>query len=151
MNANLFSWMQMEKKVMFVILALIVLVAAFNITGALIMLVMEKKRDIGILRSLGATTRDVRTIFVLEGGVIGVIGMSLGTAAGLALCYLLDRYEFIKLPGDVYFIETLPIDVQVGDVVAVLVAVLGIILVATIYPAWKAARMDPVEAIRYEG
>ncbi len=150
MNANLFAWMQTEKRVMFVILALIVLIAAFNIMGALIMLVMEKKRDIGILRSLGATANEVRTIFVLEGAVIGGIGMALGTVGGLLLCYLLEKYEFIKLPGDVYFIDTLPIQVQMGDVFAVLFAVLIIILLATIYPAWSAARLDPVEAIRYE-
>ncbi|MEZ4650645.1 MAG: lipoprotein-releasing ABC transporter permease subunit [Candidatus Eisenbacteria bacterium] len=151
MNSNLFSWMQMEKVVMFVILGLIVLIAAFNITGALIMLVNEKRRDIGILRSLGATTHEIRTIFVLEGFVIGLLGIVLGTSGGLLLCYLLDRYQFIKLPGDVCFIDTLPVDVQVLDVVTVLVAVLLIVVISTLYPAYKAARLDPVDAIRYEG
>ncbi|MCA9727581.1 MAG: ABC transporter permease, partial [Candidatus Eisenbacteria bacterium] len=150
MNSNLFAWMQTEKLVMFVILALIVLVAAFNITGALIMLVMEKKRDVGILRSMGATAREIGTIFVIEGLVIGGIGMVLGTAAGLGLCAILDRYQLIKLPGDVYFIETLPIDVQAWDVVVVQIAVLVISFLATVYPAWTASRLDPVEAIRHE-
>src|SRR5690606_34605126 len=98
MNANLFAWMQTEKVVMFVILALIVLVAAFNIMGALIMLVMEKKRDVGILRSMGATAQEIGRIFVIEGLVIGGVGTLLGTAAGLALCAILDRYELVKLP-----------------------------------------------------
>lgn len=151
MNSNLFAWMQTEKLVMFVILALIVLVAAFNIAGALIMLVMEKKRDIGILRSMGATSHEIGSIFVMEGAVIGGIGMTLGTICGLVLCAVLDRYELIKLPGDVYFIDTLPIDVQAVDVVAVLAAVLVICLLATVYPAWRASRLDPVAAIRDEG
>lgn len=150
MNANLFAWMQTEKLVMFVILALIVLVAAFNIMGALIMLVMEKKRDVGILRSMGATAQEIGRIFVIEGLVIGGIGTFLGTAAGLALCAILDRYQLVKLPGDVYFIETLPIDVQAMDVVAVQIAVLTISFLATVYPAWNASRLDPVEAIRHE-
>ena len=149
MNANLFSWMQMEKRVMFVILALIIAVAAFNILAALIMLVREKRRDIGILRSMGASAAEIRTIFVLEGVVIGVLGMVLGTAGGLLLCHLLERYKFIKLPGDIYFIDTLPVRVEAGDVLTVLAVVLVICLVATIQPAWRAAKLDPVEAIRH--
>ncbi len=149
MNANLFSWMQTEKRVMFVILTLIVTVAAFNILAALIMLVMEKRRDIGILRSMGATAAEIRTIFVLEGGVIGVIGMVLGTGGGLLLCHLLEKYKFIRLPGDIYFVDTLPVRVEAPDVIAVTLSVLGISILATLYPAWKAARLDPVTAIRY--
>ncbi|MBK8230407.1 MAG: lipoprotein-releasing ABC transporter permease subunit [Candidatus Eisenbacteria bacterium] len=148
MNSNLFSWMQTEKRVMFVILALIVLVAAFNITSTLIMLVMEKRREIGILRSMGATQAEVARIFVWEGIVIGGVGMVLGGSGGLLLCYLLERYKFIKLPGDVYFIDTLPVRVQALDVVAILGAVLVISIVSTIYPAWRASRQDPVESIR---
>jgi lipoprotein-releasing system permease protein len=149
MNSNLFSWMQTEKRVMFVILTLITMVAAFNILAALIMLVMEKRRDIGILRSMGATAAEIRAIFVLEGAAIGLTGMVLGTGAGLLLCDLLKRYKFIKLPGDIYFIDTLPVRVEAPDVLAVVVAVLGISLLATLYPAIRAAKMDPVEAIRY--
>jgi len=149
MNSTLFSWMQTEKRVMFVILALIIMVAAFNILAALIMLVMEKRRDIGILRSMGATAAEIRTIFMLEGTVIGGFGLVLGTLAALLLCDLLERYKFIKLPGDIYFIDTLPVKVEALDVVAVIVAVLAITVLATLYPAWRAAKMDPVEAIRY--
>lgn len=148
MNSNLFQWMQTEKRVMFVILALIVLVAAFNITSALIMLVMEKKREIGILRSMGATTGEVASLFVFEGGVIGGTGLLLGTGGGLLLCYLLEKYKFIRLPGDVYFIDTLPVRVEALDVLVVVLSVLGIALLSTIYPAWRASRQDPVEAIR---
>jgi len=148
MNSNLFSWMQTEKRVMFVILALIVLVAAFNITGALIMLVMEKRREIGILRSMGATQGEVARIFVWEGVVIGGVGLVVGATGGLLLCYLLERYKFIKLPGDVYFIDTLPVKVEALDVASILIAVFLISVAATIYPAWRAARQDPVESIR---
>lgn len=149
MNSNLFSWMQTEKRVMFIILTLIVMVAAFNIFGALVMLVTEKRRDIGILRSMGATAAEIRTIFVLEGGVIGLIGMVLGASGGLLLCHLLEKYKFIHLPGDIYFIDTLPVHVEAADVLTVVGSVLVISLLATLYPAWKAARLDPVEAIRY--
>ncbi len=149
LNANLFSWMQTEKRVMFVILALIVTVAAFNITGALIMMVKEKRRDIGILRSMGATSTQIRNLFVMEGAVIGVTGMVLGTAGGIFLCWLLETYEFIRLPGDIYFIDTLPVKVQALDVISILAAALAITLLATLYPATRAARMNPVEAIRH--
>jgi lipoprotein-releasing system permease protein len=151
LNQNLFSWMQTEKRVMFVILALIILVAAFNIASVQIMMVKIKRREIGILKSMGATRGSIRRLFVTQGLVIGGVGMTAGSLLGLALCWLLERYEFIRLPGDVYFIDRLPVRVQWPDVLAVELAVLALSVVATLVPAWWASRFDPVEAIRHDG
>jgi lipoprotein-releasing system permease protein len=150
LNANLFSWMQTEKRVMFVLLALIVLVAVFNVASLQIMLVKMKRREIGILKSMGTTEATIRRLFVFEGVAIGAIGMLIGTAIGLTLCWLLERYKFIKLPGDVYFIDTLPVRVEAGDVLVIELAVLALSALATLIPAWWASRFDPVEAIRHE-
>lgn len=149
MNRNLFSALQLEKTVMFIILALIILVAAFNIAGSLVMMVMEKRKDIAILKAMGATARSIGRIFVLKGLAIGMIGTSLGTAAGLLLCYLLDRYPFIHLPADVYYITTLPVNLKWMDVILIAVCALAICFVATLYPARQAAGINPVEAIRH--
>jgi lipoprotein-releasing system permease protein len=143
--------MRLEKTVMFVILALIVLVAAFNIVSTLFMVVSEKRRDIGVLMSLGATRATVLRVFLLEGLLIGGIGTLLGTALGSLLIALLARYPLIRLPGDVYFIERLPVRPETGDFVAVIVAALALCLAAGLYPAWQASRLDPVEAIRANG
>ncbi len=150
LNRNLFSWMATEKMVMFIILALIILVAAFNIASTLIMRVMEKTREIGILKSMGAARRSIMGIFVVEGMTIGVIGTAVGLVIGLGVSILLDRYYPLQLPGDVYFIETLPVRVEALDVVRVTLAALAVSLAATLYPSWHASRLDPVEAIRYE-
>lgn len=150
LNRNLFTWMKTEKKVMFWILSLIIMVAAFNIASTLIMVVMEKTRDIGIMKSMGAKAGSILRIFVLEGLVIGVIGTAVGSAGGYVLATLLDRYQFVSLPGDVYPIETLPVDMQVSDFVFVAVAAVLISFAAAVYPSWKAARLEPVEAIRRE-
>jgi len=150
LNRNLFSWMKMEKIVMFVILMLIVAVAAFNIISSLIMVVMEKRRDIGIMKSMGATSGSVMRIFMVEGVVVGMIGTILGSVVGFAGCYLLQKYKFITLPGDVYFIDRLPVKMEAGDFVMVALAVVGVCFVATIYPSWKASRLVPVDAIKYE-
>ncbi len=147
-NRNLFSALKLEKTVMFIILALIVLVAAFNIASTLIMMVMEKKKDIAILRAMGATDRQVRRIFVFKGMVIGLIGTVLGGCLGFILCSLLARYHFIELPGDVYYVTTLPVELQVFDVARIAVAALCICFLATLYPARQASRLNPVEAIR---
>ncbi len=150
LNWNLFSALRLEKVVMFLILALVVTVAAFNIVSSLIMTVMEKVREIGVLKSVGATSGGVMRIFVIQGMMTGAAGTALGLGLGLAACLLLKRYQFVKLPADVYFIDRLPVQMQAGDFLLVAVAAMAITLLATIYPSWKAARMNPVEAIRYE-
>lgn len=149
LNLNLFSALQLEKTTMFIILALIVLVAAFNIAGSLVMMVMEKKKDIAILKAMGTTARTIGHIFVIKGLMIGLMGIVLGTSAGVGLCTLLSRYQFIHLPADVYYITTLPVNLKVGDVLAIAISALVICLAATLYPAHQAATVDPVEAIRH--
>jgi lipoprotein-releasing system permease protein len=148
LNRNLFTWMKLEKAVMFLILALIVLVAAFNIISTLFMVVLEKRRDIGVLRSLGARRRTVLAVFLAEGLLIGALGTALGVALGSVLIAVLKRYPFVRLPGDVYFIERLPVRPEAGDFAAVVLAALALCLLAALYPAWRASLLDPVEAIR---
>ena len=150
LNENLFAWMRTEKRAMFVILTMIVLVAGFNIASSLVMLVTEKRREIGILKSMGATSLAILRIFVLEGWVMAFAGTALGVATGLGICHVLERYQLIRLPGDIYFIDTLPVKVEWGDLGAIVVAVLVIAALSTLYPAWKASRLHPVEAIRDE-
>ena len=149
-NRNLFSALKLEKTVMFIILVLIVFVAAFNIISTLIMVVMEKTRDIAVLMTLGATRSSIRRIFALEGIIIGVAGTGVGTALGWVLCELLRRYQFIRLPSDVYYISTLPVSLEAGNFLAVGVISILICFVATLYPARQASQVDPAEAIRYE-
>ncbi len=151
LNTNLFTWMKLEKAVMFVILALIVLVAAFNIVATLFMVVLEKRRDIGVLKSMGASSALVLQVFLGEGLLIGVLGTLLGTVAGGLLIGFLQRYPVVQLPGDVYFIERLPVRPEGGDFAAVVFAALVLCLAASFYPAWRASRLDPVDAIRRQG
>ncbi|MBM4285742.1 MAG: lipoprotein-releasing ABC transporter permease subunit [Deltaproteobacteria bacterium] len=150
MNRSLFAALKLEKVAMFIILTLIILVAAFGIASTLFMMVMKKTREIAILKSMGATRNSIMQIFIVNGLTIGVIGTSLGLVLGLTLAALLRRYEFIKLPRDVYYISTLPVQIQLMDVFMIIGAALVISFVATLYPSWQAARLDPVEAIRYE-
>ncbi|MBU4100036.1 MAG: lipoprotein-releasing ABC transporter permease subunit [Proteobacteria bacterium] len=149
MNQNLFSALKLEKTVMFIILALIVLVAAFNIASTLIMMVMEKTKDIAILKAMGATDKSIRKIFVFKGIAIGSIGTILGVCLGFILCTVLKYYQFIELPGDVYYITTLPVKLELLDVVMIASAAMAISFLATLYPARQASKLDPVEAIRY--
>ncbi len=150
LNKNLFSALKLEKLAMFIILALIVVVACFNIVSTLIMVVMEKTKDIGILKSIGATNRSIMAIFTLEGFLVGAIGTLLGVAGGLGLSYLLEKYQFIQLPRDIYYIDRFPVDVQFGDTAVIVAAALFISLLSCIYPAWQASRLNPVDALRYE-
>ena len=149
MNHNLFSALKLEKTVMFIILALIVLVAAFNIASTLIMMVMGKTKDIAILKAMGAQDSSIKKIFIFNGMIIGFVGTTLGVCLGFIMCELLEKYKFIELPGDVYYISTLPVRLNPMDVLIIAAAALIICFVATLYPARQASKLNPVEAIRY--
>ena len=149
MNHNIFSALKLQKTVMFIILVLIILVAAFNIASALIMMVMEKTRDIAILKAMGATNQSIRKIFVYKGMVIGSIGTFLGMFSGFLLCFIIKKYKFIKLPPDVYFFPSLPISLEITDVVIIAASTMFICFLSTLYPSNKAARLNPVDALRY--
>lgn len=150
MNRSLFSALKLEKLTMFVILSMIVLVGALNIISTLVMVVMEKTRDVAILRAMGASARSIMTIFMFQGLLVGVVGTFAGLVSGLGLCQLLAKYKFIDLPADVYYISTLPVQVEVADVSFVAAAAVVISFLATLYPSWYASRLNPVESFRYE-
>ena len=158
MNKNLFSALRLEKKVMFIILSLIVLVAAFNIITTLIMVVMEKSKDIAILKSMGATSKSIMRIFILQGVTIGAIGTLLGCIGGLSVAFNLEKisvfieniFGFKILPGDVYYLSQLPSQVNYSDVATIVIGTILVCFLSTIYPSRRASRMDPAEALRYE-
>lgn len=156
-NRTIFMVMLLEKVVMFVILALMVLVAALNIASSLIMTVIEKTRDIGILRSLGATKGAIRAIFIWEGTLVGVIGTVIGLVLGLTGAFMLKKYftvimpeSFVRYFQESYYLNTLPISISVSDLIITVGGAILISVLATLYPAIRASRLDPVEAIRYE-
>jgi len=158
MNRNLFSALKLEKIIMFIILVMIVLVAALNIISTLIMVVMEKNKDIAILKSMGTPSKGILRIFIIEGGIIGVVGTALGTILGLSIALNLDkivgflenRFDFKILSPDIYYIEKFPSQVNPMDVGLIVITAILISLLATLYPSWRASRLDPAEALRYE-
>ena len=149
-NITLLKWMNYEKFIVAAVICLIILVAAFNIISSLIMVVIDKTKEIGILRSMGFSKSAVMRVFMLMGSFIGVGGTVVGGSLGLILCKLQEKFHFITLPGDVYVIPYFPISVHVLDVVLIFVIGIALCVLATILPAWKASRLDPVGAIRHE-
>ncbi len=150
MNRNLFAALALQKATLFVILTLIIFVAAFNIASTLIMVVMEKNKDIAILSAMGATKGGIMRIFMFEGFVVGAFGTMIGLILGLGTCRLLERYHFIGLDPKIYYFTTLPVQIVSSDVAVIIAASLAICLASAVYPAWRASRMDPLDAIRYE-
>jgi len=149
MNKTLFAALKLEKAVMFIILTLIILVASLNIASTLILRSVEKTRDIGLLKALGAGPSRIRRIFLAEGFLIGGAGVGMGLGLGLLLCWVIRRYPIVELPPDIYYLSEVPVSVQIPDVLAVAGLGLALSLLATLYPASRAARVDPVEAIHY--
>lgn len=150
LHRNLFAALKLEKLAMFIILTMIVLVAAFNIVSTLIMKVMDKGAEIGILKSIGASSRSIMLIFMVEGVVIGLVGTLLGTVGGAVICKLQETYKIVRLQGDVYLLDAVPILMKGTDLALIASSTLVLSFLATLYPSWRAARLDPVVAIRYE-
>jgi lipoprotein-releasing system permease protein len=150
MNRSLFYALSLEKIAISLTIGLIVMVAALNIVASLILLVMEKHRDIAILKTMGASARSVTTIFILQGLIIGIIGTMVGAGAGYAISRVADKYELIRVPVDVYQVSHVPFRVLPGEFALVIVAAVLVCFVATIYPSRQAARLDPAQALRYE-
>ena len=150
MNANLFAALQLERFGMFIVLLMVILVGSFSIITSLVMLVMEKTKDIAILMSMGATTAGVRRIFMLQGAIIGAVGTSIGYVLGIVLALLLKKYQFIELPPGVYMMDTLPVIIDPLDLLIIGAVSMLLCFVATIYPARQASRLVPAEALRYE-
>ncbi len=149
-NRSFFSALRLEKLIAFLVIGLIILVAALNIVSTLILMVMEKVRDIGTLVSMGATSRSVMSLFMLQGTIIGIAGTTLGCALGIGISWAMGRYQLIPMDPDVYFISHLPFTLRPLEFVLTAAVSLAISFLATLYPAWRASRLDPVEALQHE-
>jgi lipoprotein-releasing system permease protein len=149
-NQSLFSAMKLEKIMLFITIGLIVLVASFNVVSTLVMMVLDKTSDIAILMAMGCTSRQIMRIFMLQGILIGVAGTILGAVLGVVGSWVMDHYRVIQLPLDVYFIPYLPFRVRPVDFILITVTAVAISFVSTLYPALRASRINPAEALRYE-
>jgi lipoprotein-releasing system permease protein len=149
-NRQLFNALQTEKAVTVVTIGLIELVAALNILIALVMMVMEKYRDIAVLMAMGARRNQIRNIFMLQGVLIGVVGTALGLAAGYTICYLADRYHWLKLPEEIYALSYVPFEPRALDGLWIAAVAILVSFLATLYPARSATKIAPVEVLRYE-
>jgi lipoprotein-releasing system permease protein len=150
MNRNLFSALKLEKFAMFIILILIVLVASFNIVSTLMMNVMEKQKEIAILKAMGAKNQGIMMVFMIQGLLIGIIGTVIGVTGGYVLGKIINNYEIIKLPADVYYLSKLPVKMKLIDFIAVSFSAIAISFLSTLYPSYYAAKLNPVEPLRYE-
>ena len=150
LNQSLFSALALEKLAISITIGLIVMVAALNIVASLVLLVMEKSRDIAILKTMGSSAASIRRIFMLQGLVIGLIGTTLGAVAGIVVIFVVDRYELVRVPLDVYQISHVPFRLEPLDFLVVIASAIVICFVATIYPSRQAAKLDPAQALRYQ-
>lgn len=150
LNESLFSALKLEKKLMFLTITLIVIVAALNIIATLILMVMEKTRDIGVLKAMGAQAQSIKKIFFLQGAIIGVVGTTVGTLLGLIWCWLANTFELIKVPSDIYEIAFVPFRIKFYDLLFIVTVTFLISLLSTLFPAHRASKVDPVKALKYE-
>jgi lipoprotein-releasing system permease protein len=150
LNESLFSALKLEKKLMFLTITLIVIVAALNIIATLILMVMEKTRDIGVLKAMGVHAQSIKKIFFLQGAMIGTIGTGVGTLLGLIWCWLANTFELIKVPADIYEIAFVPFRIRISDLLIIIGVTLLISFLSTLFPAHRASRVDPVKALKYE-